>query len=160
MKKSAPMILLISGVFLTLISIFLEVKFKNQLLHSSISIQRALTKTPPHGLHYFFKIFEWAILGFTWFTLMVTLYLEFNKLTSWKLLIAVWDLSLCIDFVRLLMTGSRPVFHNKILAHNGCDCTFGSPSWYTAFLLVFWVLFYQNVLKNREVIKVGFFPTK
>jgi hypothetical protein len=85
---------------------------------------------------------------------MLTLYFEFNKLTSWKLVIAIWDLSFAVEFIRLLFAGSRPIFQNKTLAHNGCECTFGTPSWYTAFLIVFWVLFYNDVLKNREVIKV------
>jgi hypothetical protein len=155
MARSLPLTLFLTGCGLSLLFIILEVRFKANLFHSSVNMQKHITKTPPHGLHYFMKIFEWLILVLTWVTLMTTLYFEFNKLTSWKLVISVWVLSFVVDFVKLLFAGSRPIFQNSHLSHNGCECSFGTPSWYAGFLIVFWVLFYNDVIKNREVFKVS-----
>jgi hypothetical protein len=154
MKKSLPLILFIAGCLTCILFLVIDTKFKANAFHSSVTIQKSLTRVKPHFLYYLMKTFEWVILVLTWVTLMLTLYLEFNKLTAWKLMVAVWDLSILIDFLRLILTGARPIFQNKTLAHNGCECTFGSPSWYTAFLLVFWVLFYNDVIKDRDFIKV------
>lgn len=157
MKKSVPLILFISGLITCLIFFIIEIKLKANVFHSSVTIQKSITRVKPSAVYYLMKIFEWSILSLTWLTLMTTLYLEFNKLTAWKLLLAVWDLSILTDFIRLIVTGARPIFQNKLLAYNGCECTFGTPSWYTSFLIVFWVLFYHDVLKDREVFKVYFF---
>lgn len=156
MRKSLPIILLLSGLSIFLILTVCEVKFKANLFQSSVNIQKNITRPPPHFLYYLFKIFEWGILSLTWITLMITLYLEFNKLTSWKIMICIWMLSLTIECSRLFFTGTRPIFQNKTLALNGCECSFGNPSWYTAFVIVFWVLFFENVLGPREFIKVLF----
>ena len=156
MRKSLPLTLFLCGLCSLLILTICEIKFKANLFQSSVNIQKKITRPPPHGLYYIFKIFEWGMLILTWIALMLTLYLEFNKLTSWKIMLSIWTLALVIDFSKLLFKGTRPSFQNKTLSHNGCECSFGTPSWYTAFLLLFWVLFFENVLGPREFIKVLF----
>lgn len=101
------------------------------------------------------KVFEWVLLGLTWGALFLTLYFEFNKLNSWKILTFCWALAFTIDAMRIFLKTAKPIFFDNTLAASGCDCYFGAPSWYAGFVVLFWCMFYKDVLADRDFLQDG-----
>lgn len=153
MAKGAAIGLILFGTFMSVGLLFLEWKHQPTMLQSSMKIQQKLTKPPKHPLYYIFKIFEWLLLGLTWGILFLTLYFEFNKSNSWKLLLFSWALSFKIDGIRLFLKTAKPLFFDNTMAASNCECYFGAASWYAGFVVMFWVIFYKDVLADRDFLQ-------
>ena len=155
MAKGTAIGLLVFGLALSVGLCFLEWKHQSTLFTSSINAQKKITKPPKHPLFYIMKIFEWLILGLTWGVLFLTLYFEFNKLNSWKILTFTWMLAVSIDIIRILLKTAKPLFVSDSFAASNCECYFGAPSWYAGFVLLFWCMFYKDVLADRDFLEDG-----
>ena len=153
MGKGLGIGLMIFGLALSVGLLFLEIKHSTTLLKTSMNVQKKITKPPKHALYYVMKVFEWLLLGLTWGVLFFTLYFEFNKLNSWKLLTFSWALYECIEILRLYMKSPKPIFLDNTLAASGCECYFGTPSWYAGFVVLFWCIFYKDVLADRDFLE-------
>jgi len=131
----------------------IEVKLQTTLFKSSMDIQKKITKPPKHFLYYTMKVFEWLLLGLTWGFLFLTLYFEFEKRNSWKILTFCWALAFSIEAMRILLKTAKPNFFNNTMAASGCDCYFGAPSWYAGFVVLFWCMFYKDILADRDFLE-------
>ena len=157
MGKVAAIVIILLGLALSVGLLFAEHKYSSKLFNQSMKSQVKINKAPKHVLYFIFKTFEWGLLVMTWGILMLTLYFNFNKFVSWKILSFCWTLSVTVELLRLLMRGCRPIFMSKSLSLSGCECTFGIASWYVSFVLLFWLMFYNDVLGKIDVIDVSFF---
>lgn len=155
MGKLGGIILCVLGFAIAAGLLFAEFNYKSVIFNTSQRLQLKITKAPKHFLFYLFKGFEKFIIYLTWIVLFATLYLEFNKLSAWKFLILTWVLCIMTNILRILFTGSRPQFMGNIFAKSGCECTFGTPSFYAGFVVLFWLMFYKDVLADREMVKDG-----
>lgn len=153
MGKGTAIGLMVFGLALSVGLLFVEWKMQTQVLTSSLKIQKKITKPPKHPLYYTFKIFEWFLLGLTWTVLFLVLYFEFNKLNSWKLLTFCWFVSDGTDVLRILLKTAKPNYLDNQLAASGCECYFGVVSWYAGFVVLFWCMFYKDVLADRDFLE-------
>ena len=153
MSKIAAIVTCLIGFALAGGFLFAEMKYKSSLFNTSQRTQLKLTKPPKHPLFYIFKSFELFIYYLTWIMLFAILYLEFNKLTSWKILTIIWAYSVTVDIIRIGFTGCRPMFMGNVFAQSGCECTFGTPSFYAGFIVSFWLMFFKDVISDRQFIK-------
>ena len=153
MGKGIAVGLLIFGLALSAGLVLLEYKHHTVLLTTSMKLQKKITKPPKHTLYYVMKVFEWGLLGLTWGVLFLTLYFEFNKLSSWKILTFSWGLYESIEITRMFLRGPKPIFLDNTFASSGCECYFGTPSWYAGFVVMFWFMFYKDILSDRDFLE-------
>ena len=146
---------MILGAGLTVGLLLAELQYKSTLFNSSQVMQIAITSKPKHFLFYMFKTFEWLLYILTWLGLMLTLYFEFNKVVAWKILTFCWMAAGATDLLKIMMMGCRPVFMSNTLAASNCECTFGTSSWYVTFVVLFWIMFYREIVKEIDVVKVS-----
>jgi hypothetical protein len=153
MAKGTAIFVMILGLAISVGLLFVEWKMQAKVLSSSMKIQAKITKPPKHALYYVMKGFEWLLLGLTWGALFLTLYFEFNKLNSWKILTFCWLASDTSEVVRIWLKTAKPNYFSNTLAASGCECYFGVVSWYAAFTILFWCMFYKEVLADRDFLE-------
>lgn len=154
MSKGCACFVFILGVALSITLGVFEVLYKIPMYDSSASIQYKIAAGMGSVLPYFLKTFEWLILVLTWICLFGVFYLEFNKINAWKIMTFTWAFAWSVVELRNLFAGLRPVFLSGILGALNCDCSFGTPSFYSGFLVIVWSLFYKEVMADREFFKV------
>ena len=154
-KTSTGCLLLILGLAVAAGLSFAEWKWKTKLFDLSLQAQNKIAKPPKHVLFYLFKIFEWLALGLSWVAVFGTLYLEFDKINGWKLVLGSFFLGFSVIWVNVLLAGGRPLFFSNTLAACNCDCSFGGADFYTGFVLFVWVTFMADVIGDRDFIAVS-----